>query len=70
MHFIALSDLLGNSVKLVRIRNAAQVLLWSTCVYVYTCKCLQIAGRDILSTIDREMSGDLKDGFIAIGKWL
>ncbi|XP_060553939.1 annexin A7-like isoform X2 [Ruditapes philippinarum] len=27
---------------------------------------VKIAGRDILSTIDREMSGDLKDGFIAI----
>lgn len=30
---------------------------------------LQIAGRDILSTIDREMSGDLKQGFTAVGKY-
>lgn len=28
----------------------------------------KIAGRDILSSIDREMSGDLKDGFTAIVK--
>ncbi|XP_053385340.1 annexin A7-like isoform X2 [Mercenaria mercenaria] len=27
---------------------------------------VKISGRDILSSIDREMSGDLKDGFIAV----
>ena len=29
---------------------------------------LQVSQRDILNTIDREMSGDLKAGFKCIGK--
>ena len=29
----------------------------------------QIAGRDILSSIGREMSGDLEDGFKALGRF-
>lgn len=32
------------------------------------CYDLQISQRDILNSIDREMSGDLKAGFKCIGK--
>ena len=28
---------------------------------------LQLAGHDIIKAIDKEMSGDLKEGFMAIG---
>ena len=49
-----------------------------TCMCVFACMCahicvcvfvllLQISQRDILNSIDREMSGDLREGFKTVG---
>ena len=42
------------------------------CVHVQVRNCLllflQISQRDILNSIDREMSGDLREGFKTVGK--
>ena len=51
------------------------------CMCVCVCVCLfgvfytlpiipiKISQRDILNSIDREMSGDLREGFKTVGKW-
>ena len=43
---------------------------WRRSRNIFSIIILQISQRDILNSIDREMSGDLKAGFKCIGKFI
>ena len=54
-----------------KVRSKVILLVYTTCkvkLALSSSPSPQIAQRDILDSIDREMSGDLKEGFRAVGE--